>query len=297
MTDNVQTDRSLYACRYDQASLAILKQLHHLESLIKAPRELQHPVNVTEHSPTASHHVQVPYLPQQPDLPHENRILYSATSPVTVHSGEDLRSGGSIHSQYSFSPAGDGSDLAFDHDNATGITRGTDTPPSSATLSKASSEMSIEAMLRWPIFEQRLGNLSKTSLIEDLGKASTAESFASDGTRERAAYEVLNLDRNTVSQLIENFLINNLPSNPILDPVSLRRDGQEVVDSGLRWDGKSCLIVNAQRRPPSGIYMSHILTSLAASRPRHWQHRNLYSIPPAEWAHLVGSERACVQSG
>ena len=204
---------------------------------------------------------------------------------------------GSIHSQYSFSPAGTGSDLAFDLANATDNTRGTDTPPSSATLLKASSEMSIEAMLRWPIFEQRLGNLSSISLVEDLGKVSAADSFTNDGTRERAAYEVLNLERNTVSRLIENFLVNNLPSNPILDPVSLRRDGQEVVDSGLRWDGKTCLIVSARRHPPFELNMSHNLTSLVASRSRHWKYRNLHSIPPAEWAHLVGSERACVQSG
>ena len=187
-------------------------------------------------------------------LASEKRPLYSILPGATLSSNEHTQSPDSYHHQPSISPGGHSSALDVSpctagpdasHSSTASTTGESDVPPCSVTLSKASSEMSIEAMLLWPIFEQHLSSLTRTSLLEDLGQVpSITNPSLSHGTQMPAAGEALNLDHNTVRQLIENFLVNNLPKNPILNPVSLRRDGQEFVDSGIRWDGESCLFVS-----------------------------------------------------
>ena len=136
--------------------------------------------------------------------------------------------------------------------------RGGDVPPSSDVLSKAYSEMGIEAMLKWPVFAGRLSRLevsTSETLVELLGQVSTIELSSTDSSRTGRDTDGMDLDGETVRHLIENFLVNNNLKNPILDPMQLRKYGQDIVESGWQWDGKSCLLVSdiftASRRSAS----------------------------------------------
>jgi hypothetical protein len=143
---------------------------------------------------------------------------------------------------------------------------GDDIPPSSQVLSKAYSEMGIEAMLKWPVIERRLKTLGISSgetLVELLGDAESVERLSSHSPGKGREEELHPPDAETVRYLIENFLVNNNLKNPILDPAQLRMYGQEVVDSGWRWDGRSCLLVRhtlairtARHKLRSNIYSS-----------------------------------------
>lgn len=112
--------------------------------------------------------------------------------------------------------------------------------------------MGIEAMLRWPVFERHLAELgipSNKSLIKLLGQASSnMATLEIDSRSSRLDTEVaMSLNAEVVRQLVENFLVNNNLKNPVIDPTSLRSDAQEFLESGLQWDGKSCLIVSILR--------------------------------------------------
>lgn len=123
-----------------------------------------------------------------------------------------------------------------------------DGPPRSVTLMRASSDMGIEAILQWPIFKDRLSHLSDNTLMEDLGQPPSPRESSSRAAENTAPGETISLDPGTVSHLVENFLVNNFPSNPILDVASLRRDARQLSESGLCWDGRSCLVVSSARR-------------------------------------------------
>lgn len=118
-------------------------------------------------------------------------------------------------------------------------------PPSSFTLMKVSSDLGIEAILQWPVFRDRLSHLSDNTLMEDLGEPPNPHDWGSPSTVEPTIQDgAVRFDSDTMDRLVENFLVDNFPSNPILDPSSLRRDAHQLAESGLRWDGKSCLVVS-----------------------------------------------------
>lgn len=127
---------------------------------------------------------------------------------------------------------------------------GAEVPPSSTALLKA-SEMTIESMLRWPTLKQRLlgaGVPTNTPLIEVMNRPITSDDEYTQTTRSGTRSQtgaLSSLDIDVVEKLIEDFLINNHIVNPILDPELLRRDGREFAESGLQWDGRSCLIVSS----------------------------------------------------
>lgn len=207
---------------------------------------------MTKHSAGAAHPGPVS---NNDDFHSEPQLLCNVVSPSTIRSGEDTQTLENFRFRRPFSPEGQLAALRFSHCardlqvTSTVNARSIDIPPCSAILVKASSEMGIEAMLQWPVFVQRLSDLgipSDETLIELLGQVSKAVGpSASDGRGVQVDSEGINLERETIRHLIENFLVNNNVKNPILDPVLLRRDAQEFVESGLRWDGRSCLIVSS----------------------------------------------------
>lgn len=217
-----ETDVDTPTSRYDEPSLEIMKQLSNLETQIK---NLSRDVECIRKLGSTD--------------------IKSSTSsvPPYLHPSSTVDS----HDMSGACPSSRGSSTLGEQPGSA-LNTPVDFPPSSAILFKASSEMSIEAILRWPIFAKHLACLGMIAspLIEVLGQPScrTTDFVFNSG---REAGVVVDLDATIVTQLIENFLINNHPKNPILDPATLRRDGRLCVETGLGWDGSSCLVV--RRRP------------------------------------------------
>jgi hypothetical protein len=100
--------------------------------------------------------------------------------------------------------------------------------------------MGIEAMLRWPVCKKSLDQLdisTSETLVEMLGHVSTHIAPATLG------HDSQSFNRQTVLHLVENFLIHNNVKNPIIDPVELRRDAEELLDSSYRHGGRFCRLV------------------------------------------------------
>ena len=112
-------------------------------------------------------------------------------------------------------------------------------PPNSPTLLRTSSNISIEAMLQWPVFKQSLPD------IDTVSRAGLGDNQFDppDAAGTHLPEDMLRLE--VLEPLLESFVANNLPCNPILDPVSLRQQVQAVAEKGLAWDGRSCLLVRA----------------------------------------------------
>lgn len=122
-----------------------------------------------------------------------------------------------------------------------------DAPPPSEVIFK-SSEMTVESLLRWPIFTHLapdLDPLVRTPAIDGLSEVSSNSNTAQGGfpAAESNVSGIVGLDYETVNAHVENFLTNNLVKNPILDVEALRADAREFSETGPQWDGRSCLIV------------------------------------------------------
>ncbi|RHZ70707.1 hypothetical protein CDV55_103909 [Aspergillus turcosus] len=231
------------ASRFDQASQTILHQLDRLENLLnKQSNQLEKLTNdgfVRHHGPPPPHTSLGSPIPGDVVSP---SLLSSCPSKQSQDYG-----------QFQFALDSDIPSPGYPFDQYAARIQGSlDTPPSSEILSRTTSEMGIEAMLRWPVFERRLDELgipSNKSLIELLGQASSNMATLEIGSRgSRLDTEVaMSLNAEVVRQLVENFLVNNNLKNPVIDPTCLRNDAQEFLESPLQWDGKSCLVVSILR--------------------------------------------------
>ncbi|RFU78606.1 dna glycosylase [Trichoderma arundinaceum] len=117
----------------------------------------------------------------------------------------------------------------------------TDVPPSAEVLSHACN-MSLEAVLKWPIFLSFLPHLSADLLT------TTAEVLAKEGpiatvTEHDVEMAPKMLSAEALDQMVDNFLDNNNIKNPVLDSDTIRRHVQDFNESGPQWDGKTCLIL------------------------------------------------------
>lgn len=108
-------------------------------------------------------------------------------------------------------------------------------PPSSATLLRASSDMSIEALLRLPTFKQHLPLTTDNSPSQQMEKPVFTEPLPRDCD--------LDLRPQVMLGIVENFIENNLGCNPIVEPQALRLKAQLVAEQGLAFNGDSCLVV------------------------------------------------------
>jgi hypothetical protein len=111
-----------------------------------------------------------------------------------------------------------------------------DVPPSAEVLLRA-SEMSIESILKWPIFSEAAPHLIaalEISLIEVEGQTNNINQPSST---------LPDLSPDTINRLVQNFLNNNYIKNPVLDVKALWADAREFAESGPQWDARSCLLV------------------------------------------------------
>jgi hypothetical protein len=155
-----------------------------------------------------------------------------------------------------------------------------DVPPGPDVMSRATEEMGIEAMLRWPVCKESLDQLgisTSATLVEMLGQVSTHIAPATLG------HDSQSFKRQTVLHLVENFLIHNNVKNPIIDPVELRRDAEELLDSSYRHGGRFCRLVSKtpirMETNPDGLLLQapcpcyqqylHISHRPCASRPSY----------------------------
>lgn len=134
---------------------------------------------------------------------------------------------------------------AFDR-YAARVQTDTDMPVSTEAMLKASADMGIETMLRWPLFRRKLGALKIPSHVSVVALIETPTSDNTDDlplkqleTVDRADF----VDRARILELVENFLVNNNLKNPILGPASLRDDAEAFTASPLAWSGRNCLMV------------------------------------------------------
>lgn len=116
---------------------------------------------------------------------------------------------------------------------------------------------SCEDVLNWPIFEGKYRRENIELLIFNPG---LAERFSDEGIDDDAL-PVSPLDPRRVKgsvrtqgpgrgvreddapKLIQIFLENVHPKNPIVDPKELKRMGKVVAEHGFGWDSQSCLVV------------------------------------------------------
>jgi hypothetical protein len=111
-----------------------------------------------------------------------------------------------------------------------------DVPPSAEVLLRA-SEMSIESILKWPIFSEAAPHLVtalEIPLIEVEGQTNNIGQPSST---------LPDLSPDTINRLVQNFLNNNYIKNPVLDVKALWADAREFAESGPQWDARSCLLV------------------------------------------------------
>jgi hypothetical protein len=113
-----------------------------------------------------------------------------------------------------------------------------DTPPSAEVLLRA-SEMSIESILKWPIFAEaapHLVTVFSVPLIEVVGQPKPKNSGQPSST-------LPDLSPDTINHLVQNFLNNNHIKNPILDEQELWAEAREFAELGPQWDARSCILV------------------------------------------------------
>jgi len=115
-----------------------------------------------------------------------------------------------------------------------------DAPPSGEVLLRA-SEMSIESILKWPIFSESVPHLTptlQTPLIEVVGRPRLINNTGLPNST------LPDLSPDTINRLVQNFLNNNHIKNPVLDVKALWADAREFAESGPQWDARSCLLVS-----------------------------------------------------
>ncbi|KAH8694481.1 hypothetical protein BGZ61DRAFT_352352 [Ilyonectria robusta] len=106
-----------------------------------------------------------------------------------------------------------------------------DRPPAADVVTR-SSEMRVESLLRWPVFKIK----QYPSLTSSLGhEGSQPQAGTGDG--------IFDLDPEVITQLVENFLATNHIKNPIFDVDQLWNRVRDISETGLRWDGSTCLVL------------------------------------------------------
>ena len=105
-----------------------------------------------------------------------------------------------------------------------------DRPPSGDIVTR-SSEMRVEKILQWLMF-----SVNHPSLASSLGRVDTIP-------RVVGSESLFDLDPEIIRNLVENFLVTNHVKNPIFNINELWVSVRNVAETGLRWDGETCLVV------------------------------------------------------
>lgn len=206
-------DESLDCSRLDRGSLAILQRIS----------ELEHNMGRLLSSAT------IPPPPQQVTCPQYVERNTSAQEPPPRHVSLEAQQQGVPPGQWEWGDI--------------------DMPPSNEAI-RASTDMTIEGMLRWP--ELQVYRESAAPLIATLGQRQTQTAAESDMPYDDD--EILDVEAETLHHLVANFLSNNHTKNPIFDVESLWAHTRAFsAEDGPGWDGRSCLIVSKEKSRTSSI--------------------------------------------
>jgi hypothetical protein len=207
------------ASKLDPGSLIILTRIGQLEESLKA------------------------YINKSLELQDRHSIMHRSVSSsgLSTLSSDDgfprqLHGHGGQQEQFHASP-----DLSLPKNDSTVLLE--DVPPSTEILLHA-SEMSFEAVLRWPIFSELVPHLAAdlhTPTVEVLAHETQIATLS----EQDISTALQNLTSEVVNDLVENFLANNHVKNPVLDVGLLRIDAREFNESGPQWNGRTCLLVRS----------------------------------------------------
>ncbi|KAE9363780.1 hypothetical protein N431DRAFT_356437 [Stipitochalara longipes BDJ] len=221
-------------CRYvdsdhsqlDRSTLTILERISQLETSL-----------INHISSTSQDKAAKAYLPTNDQRPGEPRDLhdyaYQAQEPIATSRPYEGSSTGSVNWD---SPTVSG--MAQNDSDTPVLPLSDDAPPSAEVLLRA-SEMSIESILKWPIFSEAAPHLVAalaTPLIEIVGRPRPNNIGPPSST-------LPDLSPDTINRLVQNFLNNNHIKNPVLDVNALWADAREFAESGPQWDARSCLLL------------------------------------------------------
>ncbi|KAH8734252.1 hypothetical protein BGZ61DRAFT_341832 [Ilyonectria robusta] len=112
-----------------------------------------------------------------------------------------------------------------------------------------SSKTSPDAILQWPIFENRyprnymvdavfMADMADDSDVEELNPAVKTR-------RSNSRLKGSGIDEDQILDLVQRFLDLVHIKNPVLDPDTIWSYARRVVEDGLKWDSPSCLVLIA----------------------------------------------------
>jgi hypothetical protein len=218
------------ASKLDPGSLEVLSRIGQLELSLKSYISdiLDLRATIPESSSaTPSDH------PQTQPASHRAEPITQSELPRDQFHHQSLQSNiltASAHSDY----------LQTDNNTLSG-----DGPPSTEIISHA-SDMSLEAVLKWPIFTDIAPYLSPdlhTSTMEVLAKTSPIMTVAEKDIDK----ELQNLTSQRLDSLVKRFLANNHIKNPVIDVGRLRSYADDFKRLGPQWDGATCFVVRFSR--------------------------------------------------
>lgn len=100
-------------------------------------------------------------------------------------------------------------------------------------LASVGRRMSVETVLSWPAFVAQSPALDLKTLFASANDSLTRTSSINDFFPEQGSE----------AELLQHFLDHVFIFNPVLEEADLQQYVREVQFNGLKWDGKSCLLV------------------------------------------------------
>lgn len=99
-----------------------------------------------------------------------------------------------------------------------------------------------EDILEWPVFEGEYDRSRIESLIfNPEGTPCSSNRVSSDAIRRWRPGR--GIQEEDIPKLVDKFLTNVHIKNPILDPEDIKRKGRWILENGISWDARSCLVV------------------------------------------------------
>lgn len=118
----------------------------------------------------------------------------------------------------------------------------------------------IETVLSWPVFGNRFDSrLNLKALLNEDSSTSGPTSSAASSTE---SFLVRELETGACSRLLDSFLKQVHPANPILDVPRLFQYLHRASVHGFGWDARSCLMVSSRHSSASWVVVLRLTSEL-----------------------------------
>lgn len=117
---------------------------------------------------------------------------------------------------------------------------------SSDDLTAPTAILSVESVLAWPILA---GSVAPTHILDAHPdtKANGGHASMNNGTGSpsvsNAKLRRITVGEKDIPRLVRQFLQHVHPMNPILDVDTISSDSLRISETGVTWDGESCVVV------------------------------------------------------